>query len=84
MIVGAPVLALGWWLGTPLLFDTKVSEEFPMSAGAVVPDDMTQEDVGNIGDQNHDIPSGIDIADYRSLVTYCQPFHVIFSVAALG
>jgi len=45
VIVGIPVLALGWWLGSPLLFDTEVSEEFPMSAGAVVPNDMTQEDV---------------------------------------
>jgi hypothetical protein len=39
---------------------------------------------GNIGDQNYDIPSSIDIADYGSVVIYCQPFHVIFSVAALG
>jgi hypothetical protein len=180
VIVGAPVLALGWWLGSPLLFDTEVSEEFPMSAGAVVPDGMTHEDVevemvsaagepdaeidedmpasspialvsgefedfdsfhngsgtatvydledgslvlrledfdvtngpdlhvllvpdgdpdgrddvtgyvdlgelkGNIGDQNYDIPPGVDIDDYGSVVIYCQPFHVIFSVAALG
>ncbi len=180
VIIGVPVLALGWWLGSPLLFDTEVSEEFPMSAGAVVPDDMTQEDVeiemvsaagvpdeemdedmptsspialvsgefedfdnfhngsgtatvyeledgshflriedlkvtngpdlhvllvpdpdpkgrddvtgyldlgslkGNIGDQNYDIPPGTAIGDYGSVVIYCQPFHVIFSVAGLG
>ena len=45
VIVGVPILALGWWLGSPLLFDTEVSEPFPMSTGAIVPDDMTQEDV---------------------------------------
>lgn len=38
---------------------------------------------GNIGDQNYDIPAGMNIADYGSVVIYCQPFHVIFSVAAL-
>ncbi|MEE8376553.1 MAG: DM13 domain-containing protein [Acidimicrobiia bacterium] len=180
VIVGIPVLALGWWLGSPLLFDTEVSEEFPMSAGAVIPDDMTPEEVeaamvdaagepgaavdedmpasppialvsgqfedfdsfhngsgtatvydledgslvlrlegfgvtngpdlhvllvpdgdpggrddvtgyvdlgelkGNIGDQNYNIPAGIDIDGYGSVVIYCQPFHVIFSVASLG
>ena len=180
VIVGVPILALGWWLGSPLLFDTEVSEPFPMSAGAIVPDDMTQEDVeaamvsaagepdaaieeemtgsapialasgrfedydnfhkgsgtatiyqledgsqvlrlqdfevtngpdlhvllvpdadpkgrddvtghvdlgelkGNIGDQNYEIPAGADIDDYGSVVIYCQPFHVIFSVATLG
>ncbi len=180
VIIGVPVLALGWWLGSPLLFDTEVSEEFPMSTGAVVPDDMTPEDVeaemvdaagepdatvdedmpasaptalvsgefedfdnfhngsgtatiyqledgslvlrlegfevtngpdlhvllvpnpdpkgrddvtgyldlgslkGNIGDQNYEIPAGTDIGDFGSVVIYCEPFHVIFSVADLG
>ncbi len=178
--VGVPVLALGWWLGSPLFLDTEVDEEFPLSAGAVVPDDMTQEDVeaalvdaagepdatieedmptsapvalssgqfedfdnshkgsgtatiyeiedgnyvlrledfevtngpdlrvylvpdedpqgsddiigyvelgplkGNIGDQNYEIPSGTDIGSYGSVVIYCSPFNVIFSVASLG
>jgi Electron transfer DM13 len=180
VIVGVPVLALGWWLGSPLFLDTEVSEEFPLSAGAVVPDDMTQEDVeaalvdaagepdatieedmptsapvvlssgqfedfdnshkgsgtatiyeiedgnyvlrledfevtngpdlrvylvpdadpqgrddvigyvelgplkGNIGDQNYEIPPGTDIGSYGSVVIYCSPFNVIFSVATLG
>lgn len=44
-IVAVPVLALAWWLGSPLFIDSAVSEEFPMSAGAVVPDDMTAEEV---------------------------------------
>lgn len=180
VIVGVPVLALAWWLGSPLFLDTEVSEEFPMSAGAVVPDDMTQEEVeaemvnaarasdtemdedmpsstpvalasgqfedfdkshkgsgtatiyqledgshvlrledfevtngpdlrvylvpnanpqsgnevtgflelgslkGNVGDQNYEIPSGTDIGDYGSVVIYCKPFKVIFSVATLS
>ena len=181
VIVGVPILALGWWLGSPLLFDTEVSEPFPLSAGAIVPAGVAQEEVetemkeaaeaqdtemdegmpatavpvalvsgqfedfdnfhkgsgtatiyqledgshvlrlegfevtngpelhvllvpdadpqgrdditgyvdlgglkGNIGDQNYEIPSGNDVSDYGSVVIYCQPFHVIFSVAILG
>lgn len=182
IVLGIPALAIAWWLGSPLFLDTEVSEEFPMSAGAVVPDDMTQEDVeaemeeaadapdvettdemmpedsgpaalsagefedfdsfhmgsgtatiyqledgahvlrledfevtngpdlhvllvpssdpgdreaiegyvdlgslkGNVGDQNYDIPADVDISEFGSVVIYCQPFHVIFSVATLG
>ena len=180
VVVAIPVIAVGWWLGSPLVLDTEVSEGFPMSAGAEVPEDMTQEEVedlmeetadepptnveepmpeatpevaksgdftdfddfhrgqgtatvyvlddqsrvlrfedfevtngpdlhvllvphedpedrddleghvdlgslkGNLGDQNYDIPDDIDISDYGSVVIYCQPFHVIFSIATLG
>ena len=42
---GIPVLALAWWLGSPLFIDKEVDELFPMSAGAVIPDDMTPEQV---------------------------------------
>jgi len=179
--VGVPVLAVGWWLGSPLILDSEVNEEFPMSADAVVPDDMTQEDVekemeeaaaepdiaasedmpssddpisivsgqfedydnfhqgagtatiyqladgthvlrfesfevtngpdlavllvpdnnpgsrdditgyvdlgslkGNIGDQNYEIPDDVDVSEYGSVVIYCQPFHVIFSIATVS
>lgn len=180
-IVAVPVLALGWWLGSPLFIDNQVDEDFPMSQGAEIPNDMTQEQVeaemvkasesppvtaedempeaagpqivvagefsdvdsvhqgsgtstiyrledgsavlrledfevtngpdlhvllvpdsnpesredvlgyldlgslkGNIGDQNYPIPDDVDISEYGSVVIYCQPFHVIFSVATLG
>ena len=180
IVVAIPVIGIGWWLGSPLFLDTEVSEEFPMSAGAIVPDDMTQKEAeqvmedaanepdtdasegmaesgavalssgqfedydnfhqgsgtatiyeledgnhilrfegfevtngpdlhvllvpdgtpenrddiagyidlgslkGNLGDQNYEIPAGINIDGYGSVVIYCQPFHVIFSVASLG
>ncbi len=181
VVVGIPVLALAWWLGSPLLLNTEVSEGFPMSAGAIVPDDMTasqveaemvaaagepdttasdamppedsplallsgqfedfdsfhagsgnatiyelsdgshllrlesfdvtngpdlhvllvpnanpagREDImgyvdlgklkGNIGDQNYEIPAGVDPSGSSSVVIYCLPFHVIFSVAGLS
>jgi hypothetical protein len=39
---------------------------------------------GNQGNQNYVIPAGVDIAGQWSVVIYCKPFSVIFSVAPLG
>ena len=39
---------------------------------------------GNIGDQNYEIPDDVDLSEYGSVVIYCVPFHVLFSVATLG
>jgi hypothetical protein len=36
---------------------------------------------GNIGDQNYEIPAGMDLSAYQSVVIYCVPFHVVFSTA---
>lgn len=38
---------------------------------------------GNLGSQNYDIPAGLDLTQYQSVVIYCMPFHVVFSVATL-
>jgi len=38
---------------------------------------------GNIGNQNYPIPENVDVAAQGSVVIYCLPFHVIFSVAPL-
>ena len=38
---------------------------------------------GNIGNQNYEIPAGTDIGATSSVVIYCRPFHVVFSVAPL-
>ena len=38
---------------------------------------------GNRGNQNYPIPDDADIGSYRSVVVYCKPFSVIFSVASL-
>lgn len=46
LVVGLVVVgAAAWWLGSPLFLDTEVDEAFPLSAGAIVPDDMTQDEV---------------------------------------
>ncbi len=39
---------------------------------------------GNLGNQNYAIPMDIDTSDYSSVVIYCRPFHVVFSVATLA
>ncbi len=38
----------------------------------------------NIGNQNYEIPADIEVAQYHSVVIYCVPFHVVFSVAPLN
>ena len=38
---------------------------------------------GNKGDQNYPIPDDVDVSAQRSLVIYCKPFSVVFSVASL-
>ena len=38
---------------------------------------------GNRGNQNYPIPREVDVAIYNSVVIYCQPFNVVFSVATL-
>ena len=59
------------------------------------PDPMTRADVhdsdyteigklkGNKGDQNYDVPADLDLSSIRSIVIYCAPFQVVFSVAPL-
>jgi hypothetical protein len=39
---------------------------------------------GNIGDQNYEIPPEVDIPEFKSVVIWCEPFAVVFSVAPLG
>ncbi len=36
---------------------------------------------GNVGNQNYELPSEIDLGSYRSVVIYCRPFRVVFSTA---
>lgn len=36
---------------------------------------------GNIGNQNYALPANLDISEYKSVVIYCKPFHVVFNSA---
>ena len=39
---------------------------------------------GNVGAQNYEIPDTVSLSDVESVVIYCKPFRVIFSVATLA
>ena len=39
---------------------------------------------GNIGDQNYDLPEGVDLAKYRAVTVWCKRFGVNFATAPLG
>lgn len=43
--IAVPVLAVAWWLLSPLFLNQTVIEDFPLAASAQVPDDMTIEEV---------------------------------------
>ncbi len=38
---------------------------------------------GNIGNQNYEISPSTNLDDFKSVVIYCVPFHVVFSIATL-
>ena len=181
-VILVPIVALAWWLFSPLLFDKTVEEEFPFAATADVPTGMSRDEVetvmavmakmdapagseadeemaepvalktgqfqdadrfhkgsgaatlyrlkdgsavlrledfrvtngpalhviltshpspsgrsevhsgdyldlgklkGNVGNQNYPLPATADPSVFSSVVIYCKPFHVIFSVASL-
>lgn len=39
---------------------------------------------GNMGNQNYELPEGVDVSEYGSVVIYCKPFRVIFAKATLN
>jgi hypothetical protein len=39
---------------------------------------------GNVGDQNYDIPAGLDLTKYRSVTIWCHRFGVNFGTAPLA
>jgi hypothetical protein len=39
---------------------------------------------GNVGDQNYDLPAGVDLSKYRAVTIWCQRFGVNFATAPLA
>ena len=39
---------------------------------------------GNIGDQTYNVPAGVDLSAYGSVVIWCEQFGVLFSTASLA
>lgn len=180
LVLAAPALWLAWWLGSPLFIDKVANDDFPLTASATIPDNVTRQEAesmmetaakldspmeepmttamnstsvvslisgnfrdedrvhrgsgkatiyrleddtnvlrledlnvtngpdlrvllmvdaegrdksqgyielgklkGNIGNQNYEIPTDVDPADYHAVMIYCKPFHVVFSTAPL-
>ena len=75
VVVAVPVLALAWWLGSPLFIDEVVDEPFPRAAMAVVPDDMTAEEVEQemIEAEAVDAPAYEDMPESPTTVTTAGP-----------
>ncbi len=48
LIIVLPIVALAWWLLSPLLVDQTVEEDLPFAAQAVVPADMTRAEVQDV------------------------------------
>jgi len=39
---------------------------------------------GNVGSQNYTLPAGLRLEEYKAVVIYCKPFHVVFASAELA
>ncbi len=39
---------------------------------------------GNIGDQNYELPAGVDLSKYRNVTVWCKRFGVNFATAPLA
>ena len=56
----------------------------PNQSGSDIPGSVSLGKLkGNIGDQNYDVPAGLDLSQYKSVVIWCQAFSVPFSAAPL-
>ena len=42
LVLVVPALWLAWWLGSPLFIDDVANEEFPLTANATVPENVTR------------------------------------------
>ena len=42
LVQAVPVLWLAWWLGSPLFIDKVADEDFPLTANATIPDNVTR------------------------------------------
>lgn len=38
---------------------------------------------GNVGSQNYALPKDLVVSEYKAVVIYCAPFHVVFATAPL-
>ena len=48
LIIGIPVVAIGWWLLAPLFLDTEVDEAFPLTENATIPAGISQSEAETV------------------------------------
>ncbi len=74
-ILAIPALVLAWWLGSPLLIDDVVNEPFPRAAMAVIPDDMTADEVEQamIEAETVDVPAYENMPEVSATATTLAP-----------
>lgn len=48
VIVAIPVIAIAWWLLSPLFITSTVNEDFPFAANAVIPTGITMQEVDSV------------------------------------
>lgn len=44
IVAAVPAIWLGWYLGSPLFIDDVANEDFPLTANATIPDNVTREE----------------------------------------
>ena len=64
-----------------------VNADDPSLTKDVVTGDLSHVELGSLkgnqGDQNYDLPAGVDLQKYQAVAIYCERFHAIFGVARL-
>lgn len=83
IVVAIPVLAVGWYLFSPLFLNRTVEEEFPRAAMAAVPADMTAEQVeqemidaeGDNVESSEDMPEADPVAIVTGTIVGADSFH---------
>lgn len=60
LVLLVPALWLGWWLGSPLFIDDVANEEFPLTASATIPENVTQQEAESMMETAAKLESPMD------------------------
>ncbi len=74
-------LSIAWYLGSPLFIRTYTNETFPAAPAATAAPASTSGATN--GSFNYEVPAGMTVADYKSVVVWCRAFGVLITWADL-
>jgi len=60
LVLLIPALWLAWWLGSPLFLDDVTNEDFPFSANATIPENVTQQEAESMMETAAKLESSMD------------------------